>query len=289
MRSNIGMSSRMSNYQYPVKKTTWKWTPGKIGAFSLLGFMIGALIYFESSSTNSSGYSGQSNSTQGSSNTAVTSDFDKEYEKFLKQGQKIISPETLDSLRKLQATPDSEVSNKIPVEKNNNSAAEQITDNTAEPIPPKSNRSTPTKQPSAVSDNSSRSTDNGINNNPEQELTTSNNLQNNLGTLEETSAPVELPEAQLNNTQNADDPIIEEFYTAETISGTIVAASDGTPIEGVNISVNGTVNSAVSDNNGRYSIEVPGDPEHRTIQYTFKGNITERDVSPGRVVINIRF
>ena len=108
-----------------------------------------------------------------------------------------------------------------------------------------------------------------------------------LGTLEETNPPDDTNKPD--RSESIDKSITEEFYTEEVITGRTMAASDGTPIEGVLIKVKGTERSGVSDANGQYSITVPGDPAHRTIQYSFQGNVTEREVVPGTDVVNIRF
>jgi hypothetical protein len=234
-----------------------------------------------------------------------STDFDKEYQNFLKRGKKIVTEETLDSLRQIQSSTQAESSSSRATE-SPTTAAETSTNNT----PSRNNRtennqSTPqTKSPAPIN-NSRKTQDRGVNLKSIERTQPATNRnpppsnlgRSNLGSLEEITPPDEI--ISVDNSANKsgavdsgvieNNDITEEFYIEETITGRILAVSDGAAIQGVIITVKGTSRKAVSDSNGRYSITVPGDPQQRTLQYTFRGNITERDVSPGSEVINVRF
>lgn len=286
MKRSTGLSSRMSSYDYPAKKNAWKWTPAKIAAFSMFGFMMMAIIYFESNSSRSS-FETPASVIDEPSFYAETTDFDKEYQEFLKQGKKIVTEETIDSLKQLQSSTQAV----LPVSK-------------APPLNtrPSNNQSTPTTKSKAPVQVPTRKPDIVVENRLEQvELRPPANNSAppsslnkiTLGTLEEVS-PTNTDfnfssQLEVESEVPEDKTITEEFYIQETITGTIAAASDGSAIQGVTVTVKDTKRSSVSDSNGQYSIIVPGDPQHRTLQYSYDGNITERDVSPGANVINIRF
>ena len=102
MRKSTSFSSGMSNYRYPAKKSTWKWTPAKIAAFTVFGLMMVALVYFESTS-NRNIYNEPVEIKQQPAPLAATSDFDKEYQEFISQGEKIVPQELLDSLKAIEA------------------------------------------------------------------------------------------------------------------------------------------------------------------------------------------
>ena len=269
----------MSSYQYSTNKKVWKWTPAKIAAFSMFGVMMVALVYFETSS-------GKTHPdivpNQAEPSTVSTSnDFDKEYQEFLRKGRKVVSQETLDSLNALQSA------SLIPPE-----------DNLSDLPNAPENTQTEKTEDNPVNDNDSpKKIPDNLENKLKVDLippanTESPKNRDIIGTLEEAN-PNEFQEPVFNidltrNTQS-DQSITEEFYTEETISGKVASLSNGAPIEGVKVSVKGTNNSAVSDKNGQYSITVPGDPSQRTIQYSYQGRSTERDVAPGNKVMNILF
>ena len=48
MKRSLSAGSGMFGYHYGAKKTVWKWTTGKVIAFSAFGVMMAALIYIES-------------------------------------------------------------------------------------------------------------------------------------------------------------------------------------------------------------------------------------------------
>lgn len=287
MRRTSGLSSRMSGYQYPAKKNTWKWTPAKIIAFSLFGLIMAALVYFESTSGQAA-YE-KPNPVSEEPVSVAESDFDEEYQEFLKKGKKIVTEETLDSINRVRADALNEADQtddgvgvslnespgrKGPIDRQTASSAQASSTNTPDENDAGSLQSAELTTSSRNNTPSSPSTNQKITGNlievsPEEE--------------ENHTAPVQTPSEQ------PKEPITEEFYTEETISGTIAAASDGTPIPGVTITVKGTNYRSVSDSNGKYSITVPGDPLNRTITYSYRGNTTERDVAPGTETLNVRF
>jgi len=281
MKRSTGLSSRMSSYSYPAKKNAWKWTPAKIAAFSMFGFMMVAIIYFESNSSRSS-FETPASVIDEPSFSAETPDFDKEYQEFLKRGKKIVTEETIDSLNQLQSSAQTVSASKAPT-LNTRPSNNQSTSTTKSTAPVQAPARTPeivveqVELRPPVNNSSPPSSLNKI----------------TLGTLEEVS-PTNTDfnfstKSEVESEVLEDKTITEEFYIEETITGTIAAASDGSAIQGVTVTVKDTNRSAVSDSNGQYSIVVPGDPQHRTLQYSYDGNITERDVSPGANVINIRF
>ncbi len=289
MKRSTGLSSRMSNYDYAGKKSTWKWTPAKIAAFSMFGLMIGTIIFMESNSNRNS-FETPVLVIEEPSFSIETSDFDKEYQDFLKRGKKIVNEETLDSIRQINTS-----ATIRPPENNTPNLNNQPSKTPPEPI-----KKTPApvhlpvQTPDVTAENNfelieitplvnnnTSSLNSGQNTNTIQEPTIKSS--NNLTTS--TSDNLQVAKAGVDD----DKSITEEFYIEETITGTIAAAADRVPIQGVTVTVKGTNRKAVSDSNGRYSITVPGDPQHRTLQYLFRGNVTERDVSPGTDVINVRF
>lgn len=286
MRKNTSFSSGMSNYRYPAKKSTWKWTPAKIAAFTVFGLMMVALVYFESTS-NRNIYNEPVEIKQQPTPLAATSDFDKEYQEFISQGKKIVPQEMLDSLKAIESQFEP-----------NTSSSEPATSNATQPSSdiPKAQIETPVpqvKQPVVTPTERSESTESSRNQQKTTNLPSSSNAVRGptqiTGELEE--AEVETPASRsLDKNIDADgNVIVEEFYTEETITGTISSMSDGTPLKGVAVSVNGTSNKVISDSQGKYSITVPGDPQFRTIRYTYMGNVTERDAAPGSKMLNVRF
>lgn len=258
MKRSTGLSSRMSNYDYAGKKNTWKWTPAKIAAFSMFGVMIGTIIYFESNSSRNS-FETPVPVNDGPSLSVQTIDFDKEYQEFLKRGKKIVDEETLDSIIRIQSIATTQpLANKTP---NSN-------------IKPTNTQPKPTTKSPALTPVPTQT----------PEVTTT---ENNFELIELT--PLENKSDVIALRVDKDESITEEFYIEETITGSIASLADRTPLQGVTVTVKGTNRSVLSDSNGRYSIAVPGDPQQRTLQYSFRGNVTERDVSPGTDVINIRF
>jgi hypothetical protein len=287
MKRFSGLGSGMSSYQYSAKKTVWKWTPAKIAAFSMFGIMMAALIYFESTSSRTS-YEPVLVQEQRNAETPIT-DFEKEYQEFLKRGTKIVSQEALDSLNAIESTD----ADQAQVEQSPSTRVEELTP----PVQAK-NRTTPRQSPPASKspvDSQSDQVPENIENKLQtvEDISTpkSEKKEDLIGVLEEVS-PEEY-NAILNKSriqkEEQGKAIIEEFYVEETINGRIYAISDGSPMAGVSITVKGTNVSTVSDSSGRYTITVPGDPEHRTIRYSYQDSFTERDVDPGTSVLNIRF
>ena len=287
MKRSTGLSTGRSNYKYGAKKNPWKWTGGKIAAFSAFGILVAALIYIESRSDTTTLPATTQLTGIGTTEPAVT-EFDKEYQQFLKQGKKIVSEKTLDSLEKLNSAP---IDQPVNTSSNSNATPSRTPQNTV------SNRSLQRKNTPPDNDNSSSNSREGVENNLNPvPLLPSGNRQSAskqiIGSLEEVEPSEQVTAVNTSpaGSSNGEDEVItEEFYTEETISGVIAAASDRTPISGVTISVKGTKIKTVSGPDGNYSITVPGDPQLRTILYSYQGNSTERDVSPGTKVMNVRF
>ena len=286
MKRSPGINSRMSSYQYTSAKKAWKWTTGKIVAFSAVGVMSVALIYLESTSDGTATQPAVvENPTLSQLNTPS---FDEQYQEFLKGGEKIISQETLDSLEK---------ANTVSVPQQNtptNTAGTTENSVTNRSVSRASDQPTITSTRGTTAANSSgraeTNTETRVENNlqPVQLSPTSNNRRdaatsNVTGRLEEID-PSEVNQASVPSaspdTEEINEVITEEFYIEEKISGTVSAASDRTPIAGVNISVKGTDIKTVTDSNGKYTITVPGDPLFRTLSYSYQDNRTEKGGSP---------
>ncbi|PHS54755.1 MAG: SusC/RagA family TonB-linked outer membrane protein [Lutibacter sp.] len=72
---------------------------------------------------------------------------------------------------------------------------------------------------------------------------------------------------------------------AQTVSGTITDASDGTPLPGVNVIIKGTTNGVSSDFDGKYSIEMNND--NAILQFSFLGFKTQEITVNGKSRINV--
>jgi hypothetical protein len=269
----------MSKYPHSSGKKIWKWTPAKIAAFSMFGVMIMALVYFESSSSKSTFQTVPKKNMPNP--VSASTDFDREYQKFLANGRKVVAQETLDSLSAIQNidSPQAVEFSDLPKEAKSENSKQNVPGSTVNENP------APKKIPGNVENKIKVGLIPPANtkNRDEQEIT---------GILQEANPNEYQPAGlDLNISRNSepDQAITEQFYTEDTISGRVAALANGAPLNGVKVSVKGTTNLAVSDENGRYAIKVPGDPSHRTILYSFQGRSTERDVEPGTNVMNIFF
>lgn len=72
---------------------------------------------------------------------------------------------------------------------------------------------------------------------------------------------------------------------AQTVSGTITDATDGSSLPGVNVIIKGTSTGASSDFDGNYSIEISD--ENAILQFSFVGFVTQEISVNGRSVINV--
>ncbi|GJM29370.1 MAG: hypothetical protein DHS20C17_20050 [Cyclobacteriaceae bacterium] len=268
----------MSSYHYSSKKTEWKWTPTKIAAFSLFGLVMVALVYFESTS-NRNAYSEVVQIEEKPMPLAASSDFDKEYREFISSGQKIVTQATLDSINA--------------VELNNLNPADELVLDVPKTPAPSSRKEQTNSSVETSSTESSAARPNPkldvVDLSPSPNITSSKGNSPVPGKLEEAEPIANSNQGRTFSQPDNDKVIVEEFYTEETITGTVSALADGTLLKGVKITVSGTDKTATTDSNGRYSITVPGDPQHRTISYSYLGNTTERDVAPGSSVVNVRF
>ena len=269
----------MSSYQRSTNKKAWKWTPAKIAAFTMFGVMMVALAYFESVSSKAPLKTVPKQDEP--SSISAPNNFDKEYQEFLKKGRKAVPQETLDSLNEIHKATSPQAAEEepsLPDEPENASTEEK---NSKSPI---NDSSSPREIPANLENKLSVGLIPPANTeSPDQEI---------IGTLEEANPnEFQQPEFIRDITRNTqpDQTITEEFYTEEAITGKVAALSNGAPIQGVKVSVKGTDHRALTDENGRYSITVPGDPSHRTIQYSYQDRSTERDMAPGSKVMNILF
>ncbi len=71
---------------------------------------------------------------------------------------------------------------------------------------------------------------------------------------------------------------------AQTVSGTVTDAADGQPLPGVNVSVQGTSNGAMTNIDGTYSIEVGNGS---TLVFSFIGYATQSVAINGQTTINV--
>ena len=71
----------------------------------------------------------------------------------------------------------------------------------------------------------------------------------------------------------------------QTITGTVTSAADGTPLPGVNITVQGTTTGTVSDVNGNYSITVVD--SEATLVFSFIGYISFETVVGDRFTLDV--
>ena len=72
---------------------------------------------------------------------------------------------------------------------------------------------------------------------------------------------------------------------AQTVTGTITDATDGTPLPGVNIVIKGTNTGASSDFDGKYSIDVSS--QSAVLQFSYLGYATKEITVNGKTVINV--
>lgn len=71
-----------------------------------------------------------------------------------------------------------------------------------------------------------------------------------------------------------------------TVTGTVTAADDGTPLPGVIITIKGTTIGTITDFNGKYSIKAPS--ENATLVFSFIGFTTEEVKLGNRLVLDIK-
>ncbi len=78
----------------------------------------------------------------------------------------------------------------------------------------------------------------------------------------------------------------ENYVQQQKVTGTITDAETGTPLPGVNVVVDGTTLGTVTDENGRYSIDVP--VANSTITFSFVGYLTEKVPVSGQNVVDVK-
>lgn len=74
------------------------------------------------------------------------------------------------------------------------------------------------------------------------------------------------------------------FAQTIRVSGTVTSADDGQTLPGVSVVVKGTINAAVTDMNGKYSLVVPVDA---TLQFSYLGLATQEIAVQNRQVIDV--
>lgn len=74
------------------------------------------------------------------------------------------------------------------------------------------------------------------------------------------------------------------MFAQTTVTGTVTASDDGSAIAFANVQVEGTTNLVFTDDNGKYSIDVPSDGN---LIVSFMGYVTQRIPVNGRAVINV--
>lgn len=85
------------------------------------------------------------------------------------------------------------------------------------------------------------------------------------------------------NTDNKTNP--EVFIQQSRITGT-VTDENGNPLPGVNIQVEGTTRGAISDINGKYSIDISS--QDATLIFSFLGYTSQKAAVTGRVIIDVK-
>ena len=79
---------------------------------------------------------------------------------------------------------------------------------------------------------------------------------------------------------------IPSTMQAHTVTGTVLDAADGSPLPGVNISVKGTTIGTISNPNGHYSIDAPG--EEAILSFSYVGYLSQEIPVNGRRVIDVQ-
>ncbi|MGE5393304.1 MAG: SusC/RagA family TonB-linked outer membrane protein [Candidatus Saccharibacteria bacterium] len=80
--------------------------------------------------------------------------------------------------------------------------------------------------------------------------------------------------------------LIGSAIAQHSVSGTVVAESDGLGLPGVSVSEKGTGNGVLTDVNGKYSIKVSS--EKGTLVFSFVGMTTKEEAVNGRSVIDVK-
>ncbi len=79
---------------------------------------------------------------------------------------------------------------------------------------------------------------------------------------------------------------ISSTIQAHTVTGTVLDAADGSPLPGVNISVKGTTIGTISDPDGNYSIDAPG--EDAILSFSYMGYLNQEIALNGRSFIDVQ-
>ncbi len=74
------------------------------------------------------------------------------------------------------------------------------------------------------------------------------------------------------------------MFAQTTVTGTVIAQDDGSPIAFANVQVEGTTNLVFTDDNGKFEIKAPADAN---LIISFMGYVTQKIPVNGRAVINV--
>ncbi|MGI9542623.1 MAG: carboxypeptidase-like regulatory domain-containing protein [Cyclobacteriaceae bacterium] len=180
----------------------------------------------------------------------------QQYQELLKRGQKYTDTERADSIK-------SAAIKMIEQEEKNNQVNQSVQQR------PVNNRKTPTATARK----------------PQQTPASSTNNTTTKAETTTTNTPVVISTTP----SRGNEPVEEVYYPAQSISGTITSAADGTGLSGVNVMVKGGSRSTVTDYKGAYSINLAAGPGPRVLQFNYQGNRIERDIRPGRNTIDAKF
>ena len=92
-------------------------------------------------------------------------------------------------------------------------------------------------------------------------------------------------ERQIVLTPNQGSSALEALLQQQVITGTVTDSNSGEPMPGVNIMVEGSTIGAISDGNGKYSIDVPD--RSTVLLFSFIGYTPQRISLQGKIVIDV--
>ena len=73
----------------------------------------------------------------------------------------------------------------------------------------------------------------------------------------------------------------------QTVSGTVTSGDDGVPLSGVSVVLQGASSGTITDENGKYSLSIPG-PKSKIV-FSYTGFVSQTVEAGNRAVINIAF
>lgn len=257
-RKNISDRLSASNQYYSKRKRKRLGPIGKV-LLAVIAILVVSIVIYEVNSPTSPNNQPLIVNTPATPILSEEEQLKQQYQELLKSGQKYTETKRADSIKQAAL--------KILEEEKNNPTTQR---------PPAITSSTP---PASSSSNEPQRSS-VANTNPS---TNSNN--NSTSTTAVTSTPI----AANASPSSGNEPVEEVYYPAQSISGTITSAADGSRLSGVNVMVKGSSQSTVSDYNGAYSIDMAAGPAPRVLQFNYQGNRIERNVRPGRNTIDAKF